>query len=215
MQSARGGCRLRLGRYGDQLKRGGSVNALGLGAMCWRWRPMRRGCGPVLVQVGVAALAGSRSRSRFCWLVWSPSPQITSSQFVSVEILAGRSRAGGLVRILDEFCTTRLAGAWRAAVVQCSAVHAAARFSVGQGTASNNGSRFAAAFSYRTPRATALAVSPVSSPHQLQMVDGPTETTRIHGERCGPTSNCASREGACMDMSFLKISTNYTIFLSL
>lgn len=90
------------------------------------------------------------SRSRFYWLVWSPSPQITSSQFVSVEILAGRSRAGGLVRILDEFCTTRLAGAWRAAVVQCSAVHAAARFSVGQGTASNNGSRFAAAFSYRT-----------------------------------------------------------------
>jgi hypothetical protein len=182
---------LRLGRYGDQLKRGGSVNALGLDARCWRWRPMRRGCGPVL-----------------CWCrwglrLWLP-PATTSvgwsgrlhhkSQFVSVEILAGRSRAGGLVRILDEFCTTRLAGAWRAAVVQCSAVHAAARFSVGQGTASNNGSRFAAAFSYRTPRATALAVSPVSSPHQLQMVDGPTETTRIHGERCGPTSNCASRE---------------------
>lgn len=195
MQSARGGCRLRLGRYGDQLKRGGSVNALGLGAMCWRWRPMRRGCGPVLCwcRWGLR-LWLAPSRSRFYWLVWSPSPQITSSQFVSVEILAGRSRAGGLVRILDEFCTTRLAGAWRAAVVQCSAVHAAARFSVGQGTASNNGSRFAAAFSYRTPRATALAVSPVSSPHQLQMVDGPTETTRIHGERCGPTSNCASRE---------------------
>lgn len=122
-----------------------------------RWGWMRGVGGGGRCDVGVArCCAGAGGGCGSGWLPPAPASIGWSgrlhhkSQFVSVEILAGRSRAGGLVRILDEFCTTRLAGAWRAAVVQCSAVHAAARFSVGQGTASNNGSRFAAAFSYRT-----------------------------------------------------------------
>jgi len=60
--SARGGCRL--GRRGDQLKRG-SVNALGLSAS-WRprrgpWRAMRRGCSPVQVcRIGTPDLMASQ-----------------------------------------------------------------------------------------------------------------------------------------------------------